>query len=640
MLRSCAVTVILIRSVWSFHDIARNVHLQVNVDGSFDENVDADASNGSASFQYVDNETWQPQLDIETSATHASLEVVTRAAPVAPAWAAIVPAFTPEWQHVFLPYALSTAGPRDDFEPAGAATQNGSTATRLCFVGGTVGIVLASIMIVLWRLAAQGMEEAAGEDMARQMKAIEVFYVMGTFWTMSRITAIVPQSLALSTSLGQGVAFSGIIIASCYALTMVGTVCSRMLTVPWDQVRNRRCIILFGLLLAVSALLVAASANPPASWGLSNSTRIVILISSRLLEGFFEVMLRILLRTLTYKLTPHSQMVSLSLFRTCALTIGTGTGPLIPWGTHYIFGEVGGAVLLSRSFIFIAAVTACIPVVCYLILPNDLTPLIAAKESVDRAAAAARRGWEGTPPEGAATRAIVGEAPNMDRPIFEAKQSVVVAHLVFSGSRGFVCEALIAATAMILELEFGFPTHHVGFLIAFSFFFGFPVMILLQYLRQCRIASDGQLLCALIAVALAAALLLHEELSRFAVGARHSWVLVLVADALIFACTFNANGVSDGLAMKHAVPYTWFSQANVVAYDVAVNTFFRMFAPTSARLLVDLGGRSLYAAMQLAATGLMLHLSYRIKSCVEEIDAAAVKADDGRGPSNKQSADK
>jgi len=181
---------------------------------------------------------------------------------------------------------------------------------------------------------------------------------------------------------------------------------------------------------------------------------------------------------------------------------------------------------------------------------------------------------------------------------------VWVKGIVYAFERSFFVSALEAATAMLMEVEFGWSTESIGLAIGVMFLASLPLTLAANKVRGQEWVTDLSLMCGCSCACMVASLFFFPDLAAFlALGTRGSIGLILTADCIIFSSGFLSNGVMDGFAVKSSMKGTLYTpEAYVVASNVAIS-LSRFVGPILGRTALSMG-RTLYACCQLWVSGL------------------------------------
>eukprot|EP00930_Biecheleria_cincta_P018454 TRINITY_DN14373_c0_g1_i1.p1 TRINITY_DN14373_c0_g1~~TRINITY_DN14373_c0_g1_i1.p1 ORF type:complete len:327 (-),score=35.89 TRINITY_DN14373_c0_g1_i1:222-1064(-) len=172
------------------------------------------------------------------------------------------------------------------------------------------------------------------------------------------------------------------------------------------------------------------------------------------------------------------------------------------------------------------------------------------------------------------------------------REKLVRAMLWYSFERPFMLASVEVATVMLLEVEYDWSREATGVVFTILATSGTVLSLLAAWgIRWNLFAESKVLLWGGIAGLVGCALLFEW---RSSIGL----TTLLIADPLIYGAALTSGGIAEGWATRAAMPGTSFSFENYRVRDVMLTTLSRMIAPTVTRFLVDLGGRSCYAALQ------------------------------------------
>jgi len=243
------------------------------------------------------------------------------------------------------------------------------------------------------------------------------------------------------------------------------------------------------------------------------------------------------------------------------------------------------------SYIFVVP-WAAIVVLTMLWVPTDIGPLNSTK-ALDDSATVAIATVSGS---GALIR-------TSGQPTPEVRSRVWLTAVIYGLERTFIISALEAATAYMLQVEFGWDIGMISCAIGVMFLFTTPLTLLADQVRKRGWCTDERLMCYSACVCAASAILLLPQ-PRLNMNKTVTVALILVADLLIFGFGYLANGVSDGIAIRMSMPDTVFSSSNFIFINRVLRSAVRFAGPVFARTILAVHGRAGYAACQLVISAL------------------------------------
>jgi len=178
------------------------------------------------------------------------------------------------------------------------------------------------------------------------------------------------------------------------------------------------------------------------------------------------------------------------------------------------------------------------------------------------------------------------------------REKLVWAMLWYSFERPLTLGSVEVATVMLLEVEYEWSREDTGIVFTFLATMGTVLSLLSAWGLQRKLFSESKVLLLGGIAGLVGSVLLFDWNSSLGL------TTLLIADPLIYGAALTSCGIAEGWAARAAMPGTSFSFDNYRVRDVMLNTLSRMIAPTLARVLVDLGGRNCYAALQTIAVTL------------------------------------
>ena len=148
---------------------------------------------------------------------------------------------------------------------------------------------------------------------------------------------------------------------------------------------------------------------------------------------------------------------------------------------------------------------------------------------------------------------------------------------------------------MLLEVQYGWSTELCG--ASFMTVGGASVFatIITTLVMSRKWIKDSSLFLSSTFISLGGVLLLFDWpfLGAFGAGS------LLVADSLVYSFSNVSNGIAQGWATRAAMKGTNFDIATYRVQNVAGVQVSRFLAPIFTRLIIDFGGRNLYAGVQL-----------------------------------------
>mmetsp|Transcript_66067 Transcript_66067/g.143335 ORF Transcript_66067/g.143335 Transcript_66067/m.143335 type:complete len:579 (-) Transcript_66067:105-1841(-) len=174
-------------------------------------------------------------------------------------------------------------------------------------------------------------------------------------------------------------------------------------------------------------------------------------------------------------------------------------------------------------------------------------------------------------------------------------RQVMKACIVYVLERAFTVSAVEAASSMILETAFHWDPERVGFIVGACCASSGLLMFFILLGRRLGYFKDIPVLAITGPIGALSTLLF--------LGANHTspW-FILVADIILTASAFSANGVTDGFANAAARQGTLYSLENYTTVKTVLLCLGRVAAPPVARALIYSCGWNAYAAMQVVIT--------------------------------------
>lgn len=441
--------------------------------------------------------------------------------------------------------------------------------------------------------------------------SVQRIVVVDNFLRMAHFTSNMTEAYSLAKEVGEDAVWSGLLISSAWGLAFVGAL------VGWRIAKMGHTVVLATVkavprIIVFVTLIYVMGASPPEGW-LTNDTRKYMLLGSRFAYGLVASMQAVLLSIDGARVTPASQMVDLEMYKQCARTLGIGGGPLLSALCSYFLLKVGKDYATLRSST--PAVLLMILWVMFSVqirrhFPQDgktMDDMHQAKLEADQVASTSTT-TDWSIEENAPLRPLSDPLR-----IVDARRCVVVMGMLYGVERSFIVSALESATAFILETEFKYSSIRAGLSVGCTFLVALPAMAVMQLWSRSPSGANSAglnsagLLKICTHSSCVASLLLFAGVSPF----------ILVACAIIFATSYLASSVTDGLALAYTEPGTTLCIENYVLVDqIGQNTLARLLGPVAARLAIRHGGgRATYAAFQVSVSVLGVGICKMLSYC-------------------------
>jgi len=184
-----------------------------------------------------------------------------------------------------------------------------------------------------------------------------------------------------------------------------------------------------------------------------------------------------------------------------------------------------------------------------------------------------------------------------------SREKLVWYTLQFALERPLTVAAVEVATVMILEVQYDWPRESTGIVFFIIAILGTVFSLVVATLIRRRALRETYLVFISGVISSLASLLLFD----FGFGGRSGMWTLLIADPLLFTLALTSWGICEGWATRAVKPGKWYSIETFRMFDGLLMNLGRTIAPLLARVMIDMGGRNLYAGMQVLVVGLGFH---------------------------------
>mmetsp|Transcript_27338 Transcript_27338/g.64254 ORF Transcript_27338/g.64254 Transcript_27338/m.64254 type:complete len:562 (-) Transcript_27338:218-1903(-) len=482
----------------------------------------------------------------------------------------------------FADSALATASA--DFDSTGLQ-QIGSRSTSTC------GYALA--LLILASFAGICVEWLARGQLHRTLISL---LLIAECLTSATYTVVVPLSYDLATHLGQGSAFSGLMVSAPFAVYLAGALRARWVMMSWNQAKICTYIVGAYAIYVLSTALCAAVVHPPAFLFLSGnatlraSLLLVLRMSYGLVDSVGDVM-----QMMVVKVSPQEELRELMVSIFASNALGFGLGPLLS-------GAIGEVVQVSDL-----ELRACIPLIVLALLWTAL--LLAIRSNLPLELSEAETGLGRQDVDG------VDDA-DPDDSICESGDLALSRRIIFWAGLiyALICAALTssleAQTALVLERQLHFSAQSIGLLLGSAFCATAPLTVMLSWLPT-EIERPWPI-CVALPPMLATVFLFKGTCVFLGLGELRHWAM-LAADVVLFSVALCANGIVDATALQHAGGTRLYCRENYVIAAATLRAAGSFLGPPAVRILA-FSGEDAGAAMQLVLVLLAIVSVAMIKS--------------------------
>lgn len=395
--------------------------------------------------------------------------------------------------------------------------------------------------------------------------------------TSATYTVVVPLSYDLATHLGQGSAFSGLMVSAPFAVYLAGALRARWVMMSWNQAKVCTYIVVAYAVYVLSTALCAAVVHPPGFLFLSgNATlRASLLLLLRMSYGLVDSVGDVM-QMMVVKVSPQEELRELMVSMFASNALGFGLGPLLS-------GAIGDVVQVSD-----VELRACIPLIVLALLWTAL--LLAIRSALPLELSEAETGLGRQDVDG------VDDA-DPDDTMCESGDLALSRRIIFWAGLiyALICAALTssleAQTALVLERQLHFSTQSIGLLLGSAFCATAPITVMLSWLPTERSAFVA------VPPMLATVFLFKGTCVFLGLGEFRHWAM-LAADVVLFSVALCANGIVDATALQHASGTRLYCRENYVIAAATLRAAGSFLGPPAVRILA-LSGEDAGAAVQL-----------------------------------------
>jgi len=472
----------------------------------------------------------------------------------------------------------------------------GSRVAKFPFWVITSLLTAISLLVLHEFFVSQGMKPLLARNLFVQDLLCQILGLLMSMWVFLQMSMMIPLSLDFALSLGHGGTASGFYLSAGVLLGLLGIGVGKALVdeARWKQSFARRLALGSHVLTAAVNLALAVFINTTVE-----SKHVHLVWWTCILLGqvsmFTMCLPAVPIMIFWSKITPPENRTFWMTLGQCSRNMGLVLGPLVySVARAAISGEAADAERVSpRSMmawvhLVLVWVSMAMATFTAIIVPTQLP------ERKPFAAQAAAR---------PAPAAVEQRPEDLDD---EKRQTMVWHQVCYSLERPFTLAAVEVSTLMMLEVFYGWDPYFSGICFTAICSLGIAVALAALILVQAGYIKESSLLFVATCSAIVGCSFLFDE------GHAKAWTLLL-AEAIIYTGGTVAIGISQGWATRAAKEGSNFSQADYQMWNMVAVTTGRFMGPIIGRLAVHLGGRNVYACMQLLLCCLGTRSVY--KSC-------------------------
>jgi hypothetical protein len=404
---------------------------------------------------------------------------------------------------------------------------------------------------------------------------------------------IVPDSLALSAAISEGATYSGWVIGIYKGLAWAGLGVGMLMCCIRNKhwMRNMWYCIFAGKLMAlvgsVMFLLIVIYRD-------SVPNARMWLLSSRSIAGIGVGIVVLPIELVFVHTTTASERPLLLSKAVFNVTLGIGLGPLVASTTRALHEFVCGSDYGAMEAVM------CWPVMVSLVSFAAVFYLPGAEDYIDTES----EDFQGIQEKAADDGARLGF---IEEPDFAHRRVGIVTCAMIIGLRGVIVSGLEAATAMILERDYGISKNMVGLAIGLTFLVSVPARLMFGISKDWFTIREWIRLT--MCLSFLGSIFLFRAVERFVSReASTPAILLLAADSLLYCSIYQVSGLVEGVMTTFALPSgSIFTVDNVIVLKIlCLDCIGRLLGPPFARMQVEAGGpengQDGYAWQQLSMT--------------------------------------
>lgn len=471
----------------------------------------------------------------------------------------------------------------------------GSRVAKFPFWVITSLLTVISLLVLHEFFVSQGMKPLLARNLFVQDLLCQILGLVMSMWVFLQLSMMIPLSLDFALSLGHEGTASGFYFSAGVCIGLLGLGVGKALVdeARWKQSFARRLVLGSLVLTAAVHLALAVFINTTAE-----SKQVHLVWWTCILLGQVSIFTMCLpavpIMIFWSEITPPENRTFWMTLGQCSRSIGLVLGPLVYSVARAAIS--GGAADAERVSPRSMMAWVHLVLVWASMVMATLTAIIVPTQLPERKPFAA---------QAAARRAHGVEQSPED--LDDGKRQTMVWHQVgYALERPFTLAAVEVSTMMMLEVFYGWDPYFSGICFTAICSLGIAVALAALILVQAGYIKESSLFFVAACSAIVGCSFLFDE------GHAKAWTLLL-AEAIVYTGGTVTMGISQGWATRAAREGSSFSQADYQLWSMVAVTTGRFMGPIIGRLAVHLGGRNVYACMQLLLCCLGTRSVY--KSC-------------------------
>eukprot|EP00930_Biecheleria_cincta_P039912 TRINITY_DN27388_c0_g1_i1.p1 TRINITY_DN27388_c0_g1~~TRINITY_DN27388_c0_g1_i1.p1 ORF type:complete len:659 (+),score=90.91 TRINITY_DN27388_c0_g1_i1:86-2062(+) len=495
-----------------------------------------------------------------------------------------------------IPLSFQTSYEFTAFVPSTASVNMEDFGTRVVPFGSGVFVYIAASMLAVLvheALVSRGMRPpfSPRNTSMREVLFCHMYVILQSTLLFSQMAMLVPISLDVALSLKQSAAASGLFLSIGTVAIFIAIPIGKRLVIEdnWDQKAARRWLVkcaFFCVLVSSSQAwfmnVTAQSEQAAFIWWVYLLTTLVVSF-----VGGLAVIPNMIFWNKVQRAEERTVwMIALQVSRNLGLVLGSFLFLLVK-----TFATAGGTRLHPRSLLAWIQMCSTFSSILILLLAALALPVaLPDQEQVEPTMVNESASFHF---EESLETDVVEAGP--EELADDPRRRIVWQVIYYSFERTFTISAVEVASIMMLEVLYEWDAYTTGICFTISSTAGIVFALCGMWLMGKGYVRESTCFVVASTIGLVGALFLFDLHELF--GVNRVWTL-FIADAGIYGSATFASGIAEGWASRAAKDGTDFSIGEYRARNFLAVLAARFLGPIVARALIDVGGRNLYASLQ------------------------------------------